>query len=144
MGLATGTFIMAFHIASYVVMAHRYPFIVTLSKPFLVYSVNNSVIPFTYLVLYILDYILGERKSYYSKVALKNLSSDILNPVIYTMSMSDWFFRLQHFQYNGRWYVKDRAYMLEHTFNSNLDSVLDKPLKVRPQKKGSSEDSPFM
>ncbi|MCD6333485.1 MAG: hypothetical protein J7L89_09455, partial [Bacteroidales bacterium] len=139
MDMATGTFIMAFHIASYVVMAHRDPFIVTLSKPFLVYSVNNSVIPFTCLVLYILDYILGERKSYYSKVALKNLSSDILNPVIYTMSMSDWFFRVQHFKYNGRWYVKDRAYMLEHTFNSNLDSVLDKLLKVRPQKKGSSE-----
>ncbi|MCD6345947.1 MAG: hypothetical protein J7L96_00860, partial [Bacteroidales bacterium] len=61
MGLATGTFIMAFHIASYVVMAHRYPFIVTLSKPFLVYSVNNSVIPFTYLVLYIIQSIHYQR-----------------------------------------------------------------------------------
>ncbi len=53
LGLVTGSFIMAFHISSYVVMAHRYPFIVTVSKPFYVYSLNNSVIPFIYLLAYL-------------------------------------------------------------------------------------------
>ncbi|RLD54955.1 MAG: hypothetical protein DRJ01_17350, partial [Bacteroidetes bacterium] len=53
MGLATGSFIMAFHISSYVVMSHRFPFIVTTRQPFLIYSQNNSTIPFIYILLYI-------------------------------------------------------------------------------------------
>ena len=52
-GLATGSFIMAFHIASYVVMAHRHPFIVRFSRPFYRYALNNSAIPLVYLVLYL-------------------------------------------------------------------------------------------
>ncbi len=55
LGLATGSFIMAFHIASYVVMAHRYPFIVTLSKPFYKYALNNSAIPLAYLLFYLYE-----------------------------------------------------------------------------------------
>ncbi|HDO27158.1 MAG TPA: hypothetical protein ENH02_03485, partial [Bacteroidetes bacterium] len=54
-GLAVGSFIMAFHISSYVVMANRYPFIVTVSKPFYVYSLNNSFIPGLYLLLYSIE-----------------------------------------------------------------------------------------
>jgi len=52
MGLATGSFIMAFHISSYVVMSHRFPFIVATRQPFLVYSQNNSTIPLIYILLY--------------------------------------------------------------------------------------------
>ena len=55
LGLVTGSFIMAFHISSYVVMAHRYPFIVTVSRPFYIYSLNNSVIPVTYLLVYLFE-----------------------------------------------------------------------------------------
>ncbi len=59
---------------------------------------------------------------------LKNISKDILNPVFYTYSMSDWFFRLQKFRYANKYYFKDRAYMFEQTLNRNLGPVLDKPL----------------
>ncbi len=57
-GLAAGSFIMAFHIASYVVMAHRYPLIVRFSKPFYRYSLNNSFIPFVYITLFL---VLGSK-----------------------------------------------------------------------------------
>jgi len=57
MGLVTGSFIMAFHISSYVVMSHRFPFIVTTRRPFLVYSQNNSTIPFLYILLYVFQSI---------------------------------------------------------------------------------------
>ncbi len=59
---------------------------------------------------------------------LTNISKDILNPVFYTFSMSDWFFRLQTFRYQGKTYYKDRAYMFEQTINRNLGPILDKPL----------------
>ena len=45
MGLATGSFILAFHVSSYVTMIHRYPFIAAVSRPFYVFALNNSVIP---------------------------------------------------------------------------------------------------
>ena len=53
MGLATGGFIMAFHVSSYVTMIHRYPFIASVSRPFYVFALNNSVIPFIYIALYL-------------------------------------------------------------------------------------------
>ena len=54
-GLATGSFIMAFHISSYVVMAHQYPFIVRFTKPFYHYSVNNSTLPLLYICIYVIQ-----------------------------------------------------------------------------------------
>jgi hypothetical protein len=59
---------------------------------------------------------------------ISEITTDILNPVFYSFSMSDWFFRLQHFRYNGHRYYKDRAYMFEQTLNRNLGPILDKPL----------------
>ena len=52
--------------------------------------------------------------------------------------MSDWFFRLQRFSYNGHRYYKDRAYMFEKYVNKNLGPVLDKPLSAyyEPEKTG--------
>jgi len=55
MGLSTGSFIMAYHIASYILLAHRVPFIVTLSRPFYVYSLNNSLISVVYIILYVIQ-----------------------------------------------------------------------------------------
>ena len=68
---------------------------------------------------------------------VEKLATDILNPVAYTFSMSDWFFRLQHFSYNGKKYFIDRAYMFEKTLNRNLGPLLDKPLYAyrKPEEK---------
>ncbi len=65
-----------------------------------------------------------------------DISKDILNPVFYTFSMSDWFFRLQTFKYGNKTYYKDRAYMFEQTLNRNLGTLLDKTLSAyrKPEK----------
>ncbi len=70
---------------------------------------------------------------------VKNLSKDILNPVFYTFSMSDWFFRLQTFSYQSKTYYKDRAYIFEQTLNRNLGTLLDKPLYAyrKPEEKAT-------
>ncbi len=53
MGVAIGSFIMVFNMSSYIVNAHRFPFIATLSRPFIKYCLNNSVVPAIFVVLYI-------------------------------------------------------------------------------------------
>ena len=70
----------------------------------------------------------GVIKSYYKKEYIDRLSKDILNPILYSFSMSDWFFRLQKFEYNRRLYYKDRAYMFEQKLNKNLNYILNKTL----------------
>ncbi|MFC2176094.1 hypothetical protein ACFLR1_03905 [Bacteroidota bacterium] len=53
LGFSLGGFLMAFHISSYIKNAFRFPFLATISKPFFKYSLNNSIIPGIFLVLYI-------------------------------------------------------------------------------------------
>lgn len=52
-GFACGGFIMAYNIASYVKNAFRFPFLATLSNPFLKYCLNNFIIPSIFCALYI-------------------------------------------------------------------------------------------
>ena len=52
LGFACGGFIMAFHVSSYIMNAHRFPFLATLSKPFFKYSLNNSLIPLAFVATY--------------------------------------------------------------------------------------------
>ena len=52
LGFACGGFIMAFHVSSYIMNAHRFPFLATLSKPFFKYSLNNSLIPLAFIATY--------------------------------------------------------------------------------------------
>ncbi len=57
LGLAYGSFIMAFQISSYIVFGYRFPFIATLSKPFLKYSLNNAFIPLLFSGFYLFHLI---------------------------------------------------------------------------------------
>ncbi|MAX81400.1 MAG: hypothetical protein CL843_14665 [Crocinitomicaceae bacterium] len=53
LGFSIGGFIMAFNIASYIINGIRFPFIATLSRPFAKYTLNNFIIPFSFIALYI-------------------------------------------------------------------------------------------
>jgi hypothetical protein len=53
MGFATGSFIMVFNISSYIVNGFRFPFIATLSRPFMKFSVNNFIIPAIFILVYL-------------------------------------------------------------------------------------------
>ena len=52
MGLCFGAWLMTFNIASYVANGSRFPFIATLNRPFLKYSINNLVIPGIFFISY--------------------------------------------------------------------------------------------
>ncbi len=86
----------------------------------------------TYGVAYLrelyFEYLIGKRSNYFTSKDISNLTKGILNPVFYSFSMSDWFFRLQSFKYNNKSYYKDRAYSWEEAINRNIGHILDKPL----------------
>ena len=54
-GFSIGGFIMAFNISSYITNGHRFPFIATLSRPFIKYSLNNIFWSATLIIAYIIS-----------------------------------------------------------------------------------------
>ncbi len=52
-GLSFGTFAMAFNISSYLLNAHRFPFLATLSRTFFKYCLNNFILPTVFLIVYL-------------------------------------------------------------------------------------------
>jgi hypothetical protein len=62
-GLAFGTFVMCWHLSVYLLYAWRFPFLATVKRPFLVFCINNSVIPLLFFLVYLYHQIIFE--SYY-------------------------------------------------------------------------------
>ena len=52
-GFAFGGFITAFNLYAYTLHAYRFPFLVTVARPFWKFSVNNGVIPGLFVVVYL-------------------------------------------------------------------------------------------
>ena len=57
LGVSLGGFIMAFNLSSYVVNGFRFPFLATLSRPFIKYCQNNILIPLTFSIVYLYSMI---------------------------------------------------------------------------------------
>lgn len=56
-GIALGIFIVAFHITTYILDSFRFSFLGTISRPFSKFCFNNSIIPFAFLITYIVSII---------------------------------------------------------------------------------------
>lgn len=52
-GFATGGYIMAFNISSYIINGFHFPFLGTLRNPFMKYCLNNAIIPIVFLITYL-------------------------------------------------------------------------------------------
>ncbi|NIG52324.1 hypothetical protein [Chitinophaga sp. Cy-1792] len=50
LGMATGAFIMSWHITTFILHTSRFKFLATTSQPFFRYCLNNSIIPLAFLV----------------------------------------------------------------------------------------------
>ncbi|MFH2140958.1 MAG: patatin-like phospholipase family protein [Bacteroidota bacterium] len=99
-----------------------------LNKTHLITGASGGMIGAAYLrELYLLkqnDVI----NSYFNDSLLIHLSKDILNPVAFSFSLNDWFFKIKRFSYKGNSYYKDRAYSFEKKLNENTGNILDKTL----------------
>lgn len=56
-GIVLGGFTIAFHITTYILDGPRFSFCAALQKPFLRFSLNNSVIPGVFIILYVIKVI---------------------------------------------------------------------------------------
>lgn len=70
----------------------------------------------------------GKKINLQEKKYLDNISKDVLNPMIFSLLVNDFFIRFQSFNYLGYKYLKDRGYSFEQKLNQNTNYVLDKPL----------------
>jgi len=58
MGFSIGGFVMTYNITGYIINSGRFRFIASLRRPFVVYCINNSLIPLTFMLYYIYKVIL--------------------------------------------------------------------------------------
>lgn len=55
LGFALGGFITAYNLYSYTTHAYRFPFIATLARPFLKFSINNAALPIVFVITYLIN-----------------------------------------------------------------------------------------
>lgn len=65
MGMVIAGFSTAFHITCYINDGHRFSFIGTLSRPFTKFVINNSFIPVTFLITYLVEVISFQQNNQY-------------------------------------------------------------------------------
>ena len=71
---------------------------------------------------------LGEGINPYAPVYRTKISSDNLNPLIFSLLANDLFVGFTRFEYAGHSYLKDRAYTFEQQLNISTDGMMDKPI----------------
>ncbi|MFT4660304.1 MAG: hypothetical protein ACI8XB_000565 [Patiriisocius sp.] len=86
-GFALGGFIMAFNIYTYIIHAHRFPFLATLSKPFYKFSVNNFIIPASFTL-----YFIFQSCYFQYNAELESIGSIILNILGFLFGLFLFFF----------------------------------------------------
>ncbi|MFH1321877.1 MAG: patatin-like phospholipase family protein [Bacteroidota bacterium] len=89
---------------------------------------SGGLIGASYLRELYLRYLRGELQNYYSNSYLENISKDILNPIAFSIAVSDMFLSFQKIKVDGYSYLNDRAYAFEAQLNKNTEYVLDKRL----------------
>ena len=82
--------------------------------------------------------ILGEKVNPYARIHRTKISTDNLNPLIFSLLANDLFVGFTKFQYAGVDYEKDRAYTFEDQLNRITHGYLDKPITdyARYEKQG--------
>lgn len=95
MGFATGCFIMVFNVSSYIINGFRFPFIATLSRPFMKFTVNNFIVPTVFVLVYMYQIISFQIYNEFQSVldALIDVSGFLLGLTIIILFTLTYFFR---------------------------------------------------
>jgi hypothetical protein len=68
-----------------------------------------------------------------------DLGEDLLNPIVFSIAVNDFFIRFQKFKYDDQKYWKDRGYSFEKQLNKNTRGWLDKPIGAYREKELKSQ-----
>jgi len=112
MGFVIAGFAISFHITAYIIDVHRFPFLGSLPKPFSRFSLNNSVIPVIFLIVYIIQVIRFQKYNEFAETGkiLEYVSGILIGYFIMMVSMFI-FFRLTN---------KDIFRFVADSFNEKL------------------------
>lgn len=70
---------------------------------------------------------------------LKELGTEVLNPIMFTLLVNDLLFKVRNFEYGGFRYKRERGYEFEQRIKSNLNNLLDHPLSYYREPEVSGE-----
>ena len=71
---------------------------------------------------------LGEKIKPYSNSHRDRISTDNLNPLIFSLLANDLFVGFTKFEYAGNYYLRDRSYTFEDQLNQITEGLMDKPI----------------
>ncbi len=114
LGTATGGFIMAFNIYSYIMFASEFPFLATFSRPFIKFCYNNLLIPLSFVLVYSWEsyWFQLEEELISTNHILINLLGFNLGVLLFIIFASIYFIRFNKniYHFSG----KDEAYFQSH------------------------------
>ena len=73
---------------------------------------------------------LGEASRPYANLHRQKISTDNLNPLIFSLLANDLFVGFTKFEYNGNLYHRDRGYTFEEQLNQITEGLMDKPISA--------------
>jgi len=76
---------------------------------------------------------LGEPVKPYGRIHRQKISTDNLNPLIFSLLANDLFVGFTRFEYGGQEYQRDRAYTFEEQLNEITEGLMDKPVMAYEQ-----------
>ncbi|MBS1490938.1 MAG: patatin-like phospholipase family protein [Bacteroidetes bacterium] len=94
----------------------------------LITGASGGLIGASYFRELILQKKLGKKVDPYASLHRHKISTDNLNPLIFSLLANDLFVGFTKFQYAGIQYERDRAYTFENQLNEITEGMLDKPI----------------
>lgn len=91
-----------------------------------------------YRELYYRDELNGTLLRYDPKY-IDQVSTDLLNPMAFSVAVNDWFLPLRTFKYDSVSYGMNRAYAFEDAVLRNTEGVLDKPMSAYREPEANAE-----
>ena len=148
-GVALGGFIFVWNITSYILNSFRFPFLATFERPFLRYTLNNSVFPLIFIFIYFFSIIrfqyYSELKSFYEVIIyqialISGMGVLLIASLIRSLNIHvDLFSQRQAKNKSG---VRKRKLLQSFTFGNRtsgtfspeirVDYLLIHPFRVRP------------
>lgn len=162
MGFSIGGFVMTYNITGYIINSGRFQFIASLRRPFLVYCINNSLIPLAFMLYYIykvIFYHIENESSSATEISIYVLGIIIgytLNVVVsltYFLSTNKNIFTLLGItpdQESGKpintLFLRDESLynFLRKREKWHVESYLNTPFKVKPAKDISHYDTEML
>ncbi len=99
-----------------------------MEKSILITGASGGLIGASYFRELKLRERLGENTQPYSNSHRQRISTDNLNPLIFSLLANDFFVSFTKFKYNGNLYYRDRGYTFEEQLNQITERMLDKPI----------------